>query len=132
MTMQEFIASYGIKMSVTQVDARPDNSASQWDSSASHYRCTITADKKGSMRTYFSQGSAHTAPPTLDSVLECLGMDAYTLDFDFADFCSEYGYDEDSRKAKKIFDTCVRLSKSLKRILGNTGFRELMEIARES
>lgn len=43
--------------------------------------------------------------PTAYDVLTCLEKYEYQ---DFEDFCSTYGYDLDSRKAKKIYKACVK------------------------
>lgn len=53
--------------------------------------------------------------PTLRDVLENLQCDARSADrTTFEDFCGEFGYDTDSRKAEQIFracqDTCAKLS----------------------
>jgi hypothetical protein len=45
-------------------------------------------------------------------------MDASALQSSFEEWCGEYGYDVDSRKAEKIFRICRRQGQSLLRILG--------------
>jgi len=47
--------------------------------------------------------------PTAYSVLACISNDAYCPD-KFEDFCSEYGYEEDSRTAEKLFNRCSEFS----------------------
>ena len=45
-------------------------------------------------------------PEVLD-VLHCLVSNAQCVEYsDFADFCAELGYDEDSRKAHSIYQAC--------------------------
>ena len=53
--------------------------------------------------------------PDLYSVLACVGSDYYCPD-DFEDFCGDYGYDEDSRKAEKLHKRCLKQSDKLKEI----------------
>ena len=47
-------------------------------------------------------------PVTLDEAVWSLYMDAQTVAHGqtFADFCADYGYDEDSRKAEATFNAC--------------------------
>jgi len=51
----------------------------------------------------------------LYSILVSIALDYYCPG-NFHDFCSEYGYDEDSRKAERIYIECLPLSKKLQGI----------------
>lgn len=88
-----------------------------------HFYITIT--RIDEMRTkkfsvYFSQGSAHKKPPTLEDVLDCLASDASTIEnsSSFEDWASELGYEQDSRKAEKTYNFCLKQSQKLKEFLG--------------
>ena len=50
--------------------------------------------------------------PTYYDILSCLA----TFDGTFLDFCSDFGYDEDSFKARKIYNEAMRQSDALKRL----------------
>ena len=52
----------------------------------------------------------------LYSVLCCVSMEYHCPD-SFREFCSEYGYDEDSRKAFKLFNKCLEHSERLKEVI---------------
>jgi len=86
------------------------------------------------MTTNFYQGSAHTEPPTVEDVLDCLLMDAgsvspeYSLGT-FEDFCDSLGFDRDSRKAEASFKQCVRQTAKLKSML-NGSFDSFMQAER--
>jgi hypothetical protein len=57
--------------------------------------------------------------PTLATVLDCLRSDAQAGEYlIFEDFCSEFGYDADSRKAEKIWRTCQTQRGMLQKLLG--------------
>jgi hypothetical protein len=95
-TLSQFIqgaADIGrpFKFTASRISSRPDG-ITDWGVGARHWRITITRDGR-QMRVYFSQGSAHTAPPTLDDVLDCLASDAAGIENarGFDDWCSEYG-----------------------------------------
>lgn len=44
----------------------------------------------------------------LKDALNCLGSDALSGDDTFEGFCGNFGYDQDSRKAEKIYKACVK------------------------
>lgn len=71
--------------------------------------------------------------PTLDSVLGSLLSDG-SCHFDgerFEDWCSNYGYSDDSIKAKDIFDTCEAIGKDLRRAFSLAEIEELRELSRD-
>ena len=50
------------------------------------------------------------------SAFNCFVMDAISGEQNFEDFCSECGYNSDSRKAEKIHKACIKSLNKLKRI----------------
>lgn len=88
--------------------------------------------KRGAARMtlYFSKGMGHSgAEPRADEVLSCLALDAAGIEDasgDFDAWCSEYGYDTDSRKAEKIFKTCEHQAARLKNFLGDDLYDQLL------
>lgn len=100
----------------TQVDAPVDST--DWDASASHWRCTLTYEGRR-MSVQYHMGSAHKSSPELLGVLGCLFSDASSGDTDFSDFCSEFGYEEDSRKAEKTWKACASMNVRLHKLLGS-------------
>lgn len=63
----------------------------------------------------------HTKPkmPEIAGVLSSLVMDANAGYLTFYEFCMDYGYDDDSIKAKKTYDQCKENADKIKRILHN-------------
>lgn len=59
------------------------------------------------------------------SILACLNP-LYSTDFE--DFCSYYGYDTDSIKAKKVFDACMVEDQNLRKLFDRSELEELVEI----
>ena len=55
-------------------------------------------------RVYCTKGII--TPPKIEDVLYGLTMDACAIELDFEEFCDDYGYDQDSRKALKIYNAC--------------------------
>ena len=66
----------------------------------------------------FYMGVAHTRGPSAADVLYCLASDAQAGDLSFEDFCSDFGYDSDSRKAEQTWKACVRMAPRVRRFLG--------------
>lgn len=55
------------------------------------------------------------------NALDCFAMDSLSVqDHDFRSFCSEFGYDEDSRTAEKVFKGCLRMEEKFERVIGET------------
>lgn len=69
-------------------------------------------------------GSQNGEVPNAYDILTCLTKyDPYT----FENFCSEYGYDSDSRKAEKIYTACCREYAGVVRVFGDV-LEQLQEI----
>jgi hypothetical protein len=118
-TIANFIADHGIRMTVKPRNSNPNMPDDGWAYTASHWTCTLHFGRQR-MAVAFSQGSAHFDPPKLADVLDCLASDASGLENarDFADWCAEYGYDTDSRKAERTYKAIKRQASRLKAVLG--------------
>ena len=122
MTLQQFIDRHNLTLTATRADRNPDMS----DFDGDHWKVTLKRPRR-QMALVFSKGYGHGgAPPTAEEVLECLACDAWADFDDFEGFCSEYGYDSDSRKAERLFKSLARQSRKLKKFMGPGLFDELM------
>lgn len=65
--------------------------------------------------------------PTAYNVLACLSSDAYCPD-SFEEFCSEYGYDEDSAKARQTWKRCTAFADRINAFFDGSELEELAEI----
>lgn len=80
---------------------------------------TVTLHRKGRRMTVpFYMGIAHTAEPTVRDVMECLASDATSGELSFEEFCRDLGYDEDSRRAERVWKSVVSQTKKLRKFLG--------------
>ncbi len=66
----------------------------------------------------FWTGSMLTKEPTAADVLSCIVRDAEAGEQDFADFCADFGYDQDSRRAERTWKTCRSMAPRVRRFLG--------------
>lgn len=134
-TIEEVIQKHNIRMDVEHIDERPDRKVSEmppedqrWNADANHFRCTLRKYKNRRMVVYFSQGSAISGEPTPATVLDCLASDAagYENSRSFEDWCGEYGYDTDSRKAERTYKEVKTQTEKLRRFLGDNLFDEVL------
>ena len=129
MTMQEFIQTNKLDYTRRKAIKNP----SMPDMPRHFYFSIVNRTTGNKMGVYFSQGSAHTKAPTLDEVLECLASDAAGVENakTFEDWCGDYGYDTDSRKAEKTWKTVAQQADKLKSLLGAEYETLLWKIERE-
>jgi len=83
------------------------------------YRVTLRYDGR-QMSVDYHMGPA-CGSPTTDGVLYCLLSDAsgvISADFNFSDWCEEYGLESD-RKSRTIFEACEVQCRKLKQLLGD-------------
>ena len=127
MNTRTFVNKYKIRIDSVMVDANP-NMPDMPD--GNHYKCTLKYGKR-QFTTYFSMGSAHCKDPTAEDLLDCLASDASGYDNcrGFEDWCSDYGYDTDSRKAEKTFNTIGAQTAKLRKFLSDK-FDELLNSER--
>jgi hypothetical protein len=125
-TLKQFINNNKITINSEYADNNPNMENSY---NMQNYKVTLYSRKK-QMTLYFSMGYAHNNEPTVLDVLECLKMDGYSFlnDESFTDFCSNFGYNEDSRKAHKTYVAVLRSGEKLNKFLGCDLFNELLNI----
>lgn len=80
---------------------------------------------------FFDEPRASTKPidpPSIVDVLYSLCSDSDVLEYaSFAEWCSDFGYDTDSRKAKDIYDQCLSIALNMRGTLGDSVLSELRE-----
>lgn len=124
-TIEKFITHHGITFSCVPIDRNPN--MDDMGPGARHWNCWL--EREGTrMKVPFSQGSAYYNPPTAAEVLDCVASDAAGFENanGFEDWCSEYGYDTDSRKADRIYNTIEEQRDELERFLGREAFEKLL------
>lgn len=93
------------------------------------FRCMLIRKDGQSEKQYtfkFGQSiAAGNTPPTMYDVLTCLQK--YEVET-FENFCSEFGYDTDSRKAEKIYKAVVSEYENLLRVCGADVLEEMQGI----
>jgi hypothetical protein len=124
LTVRDFATRLGVTMTVRQTDRNPNMDDYRMD----HWRCYLRCDSRR-MSIVFSMGVGHRGKqPHVTDVLDCLASDAAGIVNSprFEDWCGDYGYDSDSRKALRTFKTCERAAASLRRLLGSSAAFETL------
>jgi hypothetical protein len=114
MTLTQLIKSARIRMTY-KLAQRPD--ADTWPRGASHYRVTLRCGRR-QHTLWYSQGPAVCREPRLVDVLSCLQSDCRASQNTFDDFCAEYGYNNDSRRAERAWRDCGKTYAAVDRLLG--------------
>jgi hypothetical protein len=97
--------------------ARPADRPSEWQRAATGYRRTLTY--RGRRYTFdYWMGRLCERDPNAEDCLDCLLSDARAGEQSFEEFCTEFGYDADSRRAEATWRACRRAGRGLRRLLG--------------
>lgn len=125
MSIQDFINKLGIKIQSEYASSNPNMADDKWK--ANHYKVVMHRGKK-QMTIYYSKSLALSGEPEADEVLDSMASDAAGFENarDFEDWCGEYGYDTDSRKAERIFKTVERQAQALQKFLGEADYKALL------
>lgn len=132
--LADFTRVHRISMTAERVGANPNMTDSR---DMDHWKVVFTrrgtardigAATPARMTTYFSMGYGHNgAEPRAEDVLDCLASDASSVDQEvFEEWARNMGYDEDSRKAEKVYRACEHGAKRLKKFLGEELYETLL------
>lgn len=128
MTITEFVKEHKISISNEYADFNPNMEDSD---NMDNWKSTLKMGKK-QMTVFFSKGTGHEGKePDVVDILDCLIIDSSAMELTFEDFCSEFGYDTDSRKAERTFKACSQNASKLFKFLYREKFEQLKECEEE-
>ena len=126
-TIEDFIKENKISIHCEYSDSNPSMERQDMN----HYKVTLKRKYKlqgnhkdsryghKQMTLFFSQGYGIDGEPKTSNVLNCLKSD-YQVSIDgFGEFWANCDYDEDSRKAYRIYQACVDQGKKLQKFLND-------------
>ena len=116
MTLNEL--SKGISLTAVRGAHIDFDDMDDWQKESNDWRITLRY-KGHSMSFDYWQGKGIKNTPTVEGIMENIVSDASVNDMSFEDFCAEFGYDTDSRKAERTYNACIKQTKALKRLLGS-------------
>lgn len=97
-------------------DIIPYDQLDEWQRSANPWTLVITTPKGRKHEFAYFTGCGITDDPEPEDILSALRMDAEFGDRSFEEFCEEFGYDTDSRRAERTWKTCQRTKERLRSI----------------
>ena len=121
-----FASKYGVKLSILGYEWRkyfPDDSAERYA-----FKCRLSRGRKSYTFTFGQSLYNGSKEPTMYDILSCLTKwDCGT----FEDFCAEFGYDTDSRKAERAYKGVCKEYSAVVRLFGDSGecYEELCTIS---
>ena len=123
MTLSSFIEKSGVKI-LWKVKAGINPNMEIMERGASkgmHNFHVMLSMGERRMHCFFSTGAGWTRDPEVVDVLQCLISDALSYEnaASFEDWAEEYGYNQDSRKAERLFKVISEQSGKLKRFMGD-------------
>jgi hypothetical protein len=110
--LQALCESKGLK-----ADFRYGEATEPSDIGPHNWRVKLTY--RGRRLTVNFYGGDMVTNPSAADVIGSLCLDTSAGEQSFADFCSDFGYDVDSRKAEKIWKACATLAPKVRRLLGD-------------
>ena len=123
-TIHEFIEKHNVRFtSICPADSNPNNETPI--KGQHHWHLTISVgNRPNDIELFFSNSVANgTAAPAIEEVLDGLVIDAGAGDLTFEEFCSELGYDTDSRRAEKTWRACRKVGRQTYKAFGSELFR---------
>lgn len=127
----DFLAKHGITFCASGANTTRAPWAKTGEPCGYHYTITLAKEKTLSDLSFDFWGSVNDAKtakrPTAYDVLACISMDIHCPST-FADFCAEYGYDEDSRAAHATFKRCATFARKLRAFFSEKEIEGLSEI----
>ncbi len=116
-TLTEVIERKGLTMTNTGKNpAKTRVCMDDWQRKSKGYR--LQFHYQGRKLTFdFWQGTGIKTPPGAVDCMACLLSDAIAGDQDFLEFCGEYGCDNDSIKARDIWQACRKNGVKLRKLL---------------
>lgn len=120
----------------TGLGLREDATAKEKKQAAWGYQGLTENDKKGLTsygRRYLADVEKLRKPvsPTAAGVLYCLIHDAEAAHTTFRNWCDEFGYDDDSIKARATYDACQETSDKLQKVFNWGQIEQLSEAVQD-
>ena len=120
---QAFLQQTGTELSIDYVDFKPYFPGDK--ESRAVFEFTLRRAGKEYIGTFGQSIAERDKMPSAYDILACLDY----WEGDFSDFCSEYGYSDDSISALSIYNAVIRQSEGLRELFT---FEELEELGEMS
>lgn len=120
---QAFLQQTGTELSIEYVDFKPYFPGDKEKRAV--FEFTLRRGDKQYKGTFGQSIAAYDKEPTAYDILACLDC----WEGDFSEFCSEYGYSDDSISALSIYDAVIKQAIGLKNLYNTEEMEKLGDIA---
>ena len=120
---EEFLEKTGVRLSVVYLDHAPYFDGDK--ESRAIFRFTLRRGRRSYSGRFGQSIAAGMEEPGAYDILACITK---SEPGDFRDFCGEYGYDEDSRKAEKTYKAVLKEWAGVSKIWDSSEIEQLQEI----
>jgi hypothetical protein len=120
---QDFATKHGIELIINSSDYKKHFQDDKEERYV--FNCTLIYNRKRFTFNFGQSIQAGGEEPTMYDILTC--MQKYEIGT-FDNFCGDFGYDNDSIKAHKVYKAVVREYKNMLRVFGETILNEMQEI----
>jgi hypothetical protein len=112
--LERLLDELGMEIEFTMDGVEPSESMP-----AGSYDYLVTLKLEGrELETEYHMGPALEQDPDAENVLSSLLLDASCGEMSFEEYCSDFGYDTDSRRHHKTWKACKKLAPKLQEFLG--------------
>lgn len=116
-----------------KIDYVAETSRDNWE--CDQWRVTISSRAGFNYLDYFT-GLGHRSKnrpkrPRIAEVLHSLVLDASAADYNFSDWCDNYGYSNDSIKAMNIYKECLEIAQILRKHFSFDTLRQINELLQD-
>ena len=119
---QEFAQKHGIKLVINSVEYRKHFTEDKGPRYV--FNCTLMRNKKRYTFDFGQSISSGDTEPTMYDVLSCLHTSEVGT---FDEFCGEFGYNNDSRSAERVYKAVCKEYEAVTRLFSDI-IEELQEI----
>ncbi len=131
-SLEQFITDSGVQSMAIRLDESPPDhlgaDCSVWEVEL------FRPGHDAKATTKFYMGTAYEGPPALEMVLEALQMDMWAVEDgsweSFEAFCGQYGFDQDSLKTYRMWESSstevFRQSEELQNLFGDDMYEEFL------
>lgn len=103
----------GKRITMTYDQVGVDANAPEW--AKQQWNVTLRHGRRRMSFPYYGGGMA--SDPTADDVVECIALDDYATGSTFQEWCDEFGYDSDSRRAEALYRSAAKLGARWRRFI---------------
>lgn len=119
-TLSEFASEHGITVADwTTHGFQADESGWEHQRWTFHLTREENGREAGWLEVPYRTGLGIEETPTVEDILNAVALDAMSGEDGFEEFCQEFGYDTDSRRAYATWEACVRMLNDLREFLGS-------------